>query len=57
VWNPKCFPFIAGLNNEQLKDAIMMRKVVKLQAFALTGLLVIGFAAFVQLKNKNRFNK
>lgn len=47
----------SGLNNEQLKDARMMRKAVKLKAFAFTGLLVTGFAAFVQLKNRNRFNK
>ena len=47
----------SGLNNEQLKDARMMRQAVKLKAFAFTGLLVTGFAAFVQLKNKNRFNK
>jgi hypothetical protein len=47
----------SGLNNEQLKDARMMRRVVKLKAFAFTGLLVTGFAAFVQLKNRNRFNK
>jgi hypothetical protein len=30
---------------------------VKLKAFAYTGLLVTGFAAFVQLKNRNWFNK
>ncbi|KAJ2993949.1 hypothetical protein HDV02_001950 [Globomyces sp. JEL0801] len=47
----------SGLNNEQLKDARMMRHAVKLKAFAFTGLLVTGFTAFVQLKNKNRFNK
>jgi hypothetical protein len=47
----------SGLNNEQLKDAKMMRQAVKLKAFAFTGLLVTGFTAFVQLKNKNRFNK
>jgi hypothetical protein len=47
----------SGLNNEQLKDARMMRQAVKLKAFAITGLLVTGFAAFVQLKNRNRFNK
>ena len=47
----------SGLNNEQLKDARMMRQAVKLKAFAFTGLLVTGFAAFVQLKNRNRFNK
>ena len=47
----------SGLNNEQLKDARMMRYAVKLKAFAFTGLLVAGFTAFVQLKNKNRFNK
>jgi hypothetical protein len=47
----------SGLNNEQLKDARMMRQAVKLKAFALTGLLLTGFTAFVQLKNKNRFNK
>jgi hypothetical protein len=47
----------SGLNNEQLKDARMMRQALKLKAFAFTGLLVTGFAAFVQLKNKNRFNK
>ena len=47
----------SGLNNEQLKDARMMRKAVKLKAFAFTGLLVTGFTAFVQLKNRNRFNK
>lgn len=47
----------SGLNNEQLKDARMMRQAVKLKAFAFTGLLVTGFTAFVQLKNKNRFNK
>ena len=47
----------SGLNNEQLKDARMMRKAVKLKAFAFTCLLVTGFAAFVQLKNRNRFNK
>jgi hypothetical protein len=44
----------SGLNNEQLKDAKMMRHVVKLKAFAFTGLLVTGFAAFVQLKNRNK---
>ena len=47
----------SGLNNEQLKDARMMRQAVKFKAFAFTGLLVTGFAAFVQLKNRNRFNK
>ncbi|KAL3774005.1 hypothetical protein ACHAW5_004855 [Stephanodiscus triporus] len=47
----------SGLNNEQLKDARMMRHAVKLKAFAFTGLLVTGFVAFVQLKNRNRFNK
>ena len=47
----------SGLNNEQLKDARMMRQAVKLKAFAFTGLLMTGFTAFVQLKNKNRFNK
>jgi len=46
----------SGLNNEQLKDARMMRQAVKLKAFVFTGLLVTGFTAFVQLKNKNRFN-
>ena len=44
------------LNNEELmKDARMMRYVVKLKAFAFSGLLVTGFTAFVQLKNQNRF--
>jgi hypothetical protein len=43
----------SGLNNEQLKDARMMRQAVKLKAFAVAGLLVTGFTAFVQLKNKN----
>jgi hypothetical protein len=43
----------SGSNNEQLKDARMMRQAVKLKAFAYTGLLVTGFAAFVQLKNRN----
>jgi hypothetical protein len=47
----------SGLNNEQLKDARMMRQAVKLKAFAFTGLLVTGFVAFVQLKNRDRFNK
>jgi hypothetical protein len=47
----------SGLNNEQLKDARMMRHAVKLKAFAFTGLFVTGFVAFVQLKNRNRFNK
>jgi hypothetical protein len=47
----------SGLNNEQLKAARMMRRAVKLKAFAFTGLLLTGFTAFVQLKNKNRFNK
>ena len=47
----------SGLNNEQLKDARIMRQAVKLKAFAFAGLLVTGFTAFVQLKNKNRFNK
>ena len=46
----------SGLNNEQLKYARMMRLVVKTKAFAVAGLLVTGFTAFVQLKNKNRFN-
>jgi hypothetical protein len=46
----------SGLNNEQLKEARMMRKIVKLKAFAFAGLLVIGFTAFVQLKNKHQFN-
>jgi len=47
----------SGLNNEQLKDVGMARKVVKLKAFAFAGLLVTGFSAFVQLKNRNRLNK
>ena len=48
----------SGLNNEQLmKEAKIMRYIVKLKAFAFTGFLVTGFTAFVQLKNKNRFNK
>jgi hypothetical protein len=46
----------SGLNNEQLRDSRIMRQIVKLKAFALSGLLVTGFTAFVQLENKNRFN-
>ena len=57
VWKPTCSHFIAISHNEQLKDARMMRLDVKTKAFAVAGLIVTGFAAFVQLKNKNQFNK
>jgi hypothetical protein len=54
--NPKCSLSVAILNNEQLKDARMMRHSVKLKAFAFTGLILTGFTTFVQL-NRSRFNK
>ena len=45
-----------GLHNEQLKDAKNMRQIVKLKAVAVAGLVISGFTAFVQLKNRNRLN-
>jgi hypothetical protein len=43
----------SGLNNEQLKGAKMMRQVVTLKAFAFAGLMISGFSAYVQLKNRH----
>jgi hypothetical protein len=47
----------SGLNNEQLKDARMMRQAVTLKAFAYAGLMISGFSAYVQLKNRDRFKE
>jgi hypothetical protein len=47
----------SGLNNLELKYEVLWCRVVKIKAFAVAGLLVTGFAAFVQLKNKNRFDQ
>lgn len=48
----------SGLNSEKnLVRAMASRGYINGKAFAMAGLLVTGFAAFVQLKNKNRFNK
>ncbi|KAJ2986916.1 hypothetical protein HDV02_006458 [Globomyces sp. JEL0801] len=47
----------SGLNNEKnLVTAMVSRGYITGKAFAVAGLIVTGFAAFVQLKNKNRFN-
>ena len=47
----------SGLNNLELKYQVVWRRFLKLKALAVAGLLVSVFTAFVQLKNKNRFDK
>jgi hypothetical protein len=48
---------LSGLNDKELKDEKILRRFMKIKALAIAGLLMTGFTAFVQLKNKNRFNK
>jgi hypothetical protein len=47
----------SGLNNLELKYQVVWRRFLKLKALAVAGLIVSVFTAFVQLKNKNRFDK
>ncbi len=48
----------SGLSNERnIVRAMASRGYITGKAFAVAALLLTGFAAFVQLKNKNRFNK
>jgi hypothetical protein len=47
----------SGLNNLELKDEVVWRRFLKMKALAIAGLVVTGFTAFVQLKNRNRLNK
>jgi hypothetical protein len=48
----------SGLANEKnLVRAMASRGYITGKSIAVAGLLVTGFAGFVQLKNKNRFNK
>jgi hypothetical protein len=48
----------SGLTSEKnLVRAMASRGYITGKAVVVAGLLVTGFAAFVQLKNKNRFNK
>jgi hypothetical protein len=48
----------SGLASEKyLARAMASRGFITGKSVAVAGLLVTGFAAFVQLKNKNRFNK
>jgi hypothetical protein len=48
---------LSGLNNLELKDQVIMRQFMKIKALAVAGMIIGGFIAFVQLKNKNRFNQ
>ena len=43
--------------NLELKDQVFLRRFLKMKALAKAGLLMTGFVAFVQLKNKNGFNQ
>ena len=48
----------SGLSSEKnLVRAMASRGYITGKSVAVAGLLVTGFAAFVQLKNKNRYNK
>ena len=48
----------SGLASEKnLASAMASRGFITGKSLAVAGLLVTGFAAFVQLKNKNRVNK
>ena len=48
---------LSGLSDLELKDQVIMRQFLKMKALAVAGMIIGGFTAFVQLKNKNRFNK
>lgn len=45
----------SGMNNEQLKDSMRFRRIIKLRSFALAGCIISGFSGLVQIKNRNRF--
>jgi hypothetical protein len=50
--------YFSGLSSkDDLVTAMATRKFITGKYLAFAGLLMSGFAAFVQLKNKNRFNK
>ena len=43
--------YYSGMNNEELKSPVLMRRIVKFNAFAKAGFLIIGLTIFVKLKN------
>jgi hypothetical protein len=43
--------YYTGMNNEELKSPVLMRRIVKFNAFAKAGFLITGLTIFVKLNS------